>query len=581
MHISERIDVRKILLYFLVLLFAYSISGAVFKVLTERTLGSIARGVMPTLPILFLIVLVTLYDTRRLSFASLVPRIPSNVNLYLFLKRLFWIFVLAIPFGIFANEYFSKIALLYTPIILLSLIMLVFSIICVVRNNYLYAMASFIIIIPLLFFLSRDIFFRSGILIYYSNVNQLYVRIGLSSIYLFIMFIFYLISNIQSKVQYKIQKKPLIKLTYFIVVYSLFSVFISKDPYLSFVYYLMSIVAPVILFIFLIKAMNSTENIIFLSRIFNLALILYVFIGFYFLQKAEIISKIGTYQYATANEIIPSVYLGMTAVFGFMLSLLNIRLMNSAIQKTLLIISAIFCVVIILQSNVRGVQIGLMSGLGYLYIVSNVKRRTKIYTTILTLLVAVVLYLVFFEKFTPVLYRIRLVETIKDIVTSGTLTNYTAFKRLEIWKEAVEMIKDHPFFGIGAGMWKGYTFIYGEKLYVLKDIHGIFRWTSSSSPHNQFLTLAVYFGIPVTISFCAIIFLTFKKATLLVKKVNDISKNIIHVVVSMLIVWLTISLFGETIFWEGILLPGFVFWFLIAVIFKMAEFEEDKLTSNA
>jgi len=582
MHISERINVKKILLYFLIMLFAYSISGAIFKIMAEGTLGSIFRHLMPTTPILFLIIMVNLYDIRRFSFYSFIPRIPSNISINLILRRLFWILILTIPLGIFVNKFLSKYGILYTPIIIFSLTALVLSIYYTIRGNLLNATVIFLITLPLLVFLCRDIFYGSRFTTYYSNMSQHPVLMALSGYYLFIMFIFYLISKNQAKVQYTVERKHVINLTYFIVIFSLFSVFMSKEPALSFAHYLMAIVAPVVFFILLLKAMNNTEDIIFLIKIMTFCLFLYCFFGIYFLLlgQSEEVFNVGVHQFATTSEFIAASYLGYSATVGFLLSFLSIKLSNRTILKKLFTISAIFFIVLILLCNVRSAQIGLLSGLCYLLIVSNVSRIKKVYTTILAVVIAVVLYLFLFEKFAPVLYQIRTLEMIKDIVTGNPL-KYLMFARLELWKEAIEMIKDYPIFGIGARMWQEYTFLYGERLYSFKDIHGIWHWGSSVDPHNQFLLIAVSYGIPSLISFCLIIFLVLKKTNLLVNKVNVISKNILHGVISILIAWITISQFTRTFFRDSTILPGLVFWFIVAVVVKLGELEEEVLTENA
>ncbi|MBL7086317.1 MAG: O-antigen ligase family protein [Candidatus Cloacimonetes bacterium] len=579
MHITERIDVKKILLYFLIMIFAYSISGAVFKVLAEKTLGSVARGIMPTLPILFLIVLVTLYDTRRLSFANSPPRIPQKISIKPFLRKIIWVIILAVPLGIFVNQYFSRIGTMYTSIIIFSLVAFILSIYYIIRGNFLNATVIFLIILPFLMFLSRDILWGSEFTTYHSNTSQQGIIMALSGYYLFIMYIFYLISKNQSKVRYNVENTLLIKLTYFIVIYSLFSVFFSKDIITSFFYYLMEITAPVVFFIFLLKAMNKTKDIIFLVKIMTFCVFLYSFFGIYFilLGQAEEVFEKGLHEFATVMEFMTSPYLGMVATYGVFLSLINIKNDKRFILKTILIILTIFLIMIIIWNNARSSQVGLLLGLGYLLVVSNIRMTKKVYIAITAVVISVILYLLVFEKFMLALYNIRTLETIGNI-TTGKPIYYLFFNRFELWKEAVEMIKDHPFFGIGAGMWKEYTFIYGEKLYTFPDIHNIWRWTSSTDAHNQFLMFAVNYGNPILLSFCTIIFLIFKKAALLVKKGSDISKNILHGVMSVLIAWITISIFTRTFFWDGTILSGFAFWFVIAVVIKVGELEEKGLT---
>jgi len=559
------INIKKIFLYSLILFFAYSVSGVVFMVLAERTIGSVARGIMPTLPILFLIVLFTLYDTRRLSFTSLLPRIPSNISIKLIIKRLFSTLIIAIPFGLIVIKFFSQHAILYTPIIIFTLSALGLSIYYTIRGNLLNATAIFIITIPLLMFLSREIFWGSGFTTYYSNVFSGAVLMALSGHYLLIMFIFYLISKNQVETQHRIAREPIIKLTYFIIIYSLFSVLMSKDILFSFFYYLMEIIAPIVFFILLMKAISNIKDIIFLFKIMTICVFLYCFFGIYFifLGQAEEVFATGIHSFATTGEFMSSSYLGLITAFGAILSFVNFNISKKVTLKTVFIILTILFITITILNNARSSQIGLFAGMGYLFVVSNLRITKKVYTTILIGVIVLVLYLVFFERIASALYQVRTIETIKDILAGDPL-KYLLYYRYSIWTEAVEMIWDHPFFGIGAGMWKEFTFLYGEQLYTYKDIHGEWKWRSSSDPHNQFLIFAVHYGIPTFLSFCTILFLTFKKAFLLMKKITHPSKNILHAAISGLILWFIMSLFTRTFFGMVLFIVVLFFGFLLS-----------------
>jgi len=152
----EKIDVQKIILYVLITLFAYSISGAIFKILEEGTLGSIFRNLLRTTPYLFLIILISMYDAGRFSFSSLFPTIPVNINKNLILKRYSWILLLAIIIGLISSTRLVSLGLLYVPVIIFVIGSLIISCYCMMSEKRFYGILIFLAAIPFLFFIQRE-----------------------------------------------------------------------------------------------------------------------------------------------------------------------------------------------------------------------------------------------------------------------------------------------------------------------------------------------------------------------------------------------------------------------------------------
>lgn len=83
----------------------------------------------------------------------------------------------------------------------------------------------------------------------------------------------------------------------------------------------------------------------------------------------------------------------------------------------------------------------------------------------------------------------------------------SAGRRIEIWKGALEIIKDNPWWGVGYGV-----FPYAIPYYVnLGEVDA----------HNTYLLIAAEMGIPVLLLFLLIIFVVFKNTFWLFRRVED------------------------------------------------------------
>ncbi len=151
-------NIKPVILYILIGLFAYSVAGALLEIMAEGTLGSIFRHFLPTTPYLFLIVLINLYDIIEFSFSSLVPSIPSNVGLKLILKRFILILLLAIPAGVCVLLYLGKGGLVIGPIVVLIFVSLFISCFYMMREEKIIGLILYIVAIPLLFYVQGRLF---------------------------------------------------------------------------------------------------------------------------------------------------------------------------------------------------------------------------------------------------------------------------------------------------------------------------------------------------------------------------------------------------------------------------------------
>ena len=80
-----------------------------------------------------------------------------------------------------------------------------------------------------------------------------------------------------------------------------------------------------------------------------------------------------------------------------------------------------------------------------------------------------------------------IVKDMQENKISLTASNSSIVSRFIIWEITLDMIKDHPFIGIGPGRWNMERYNQGFRYRVLLD------------PHNDYLAHAVQYGIPASL----------------------------------------------------------------------------------
>jgi len=94
-----------------------------------------------------------------------------------------------------------------------------------------------------------------------------------------------------------------------------------------------------------------------------------------------------------------------------------------------------------------------------------------------------------------------LLEYVIPRALSG-FTEYSMGGRNVIWLVGWEMIKDHPFFGVGFG---NFTSIYGQYSLPLRG------WYAETGPHNVFVAFQAELGIVGTVIFSLFLYRIYKK----------------------------------------------------------------------
>jgi O-antigen ligase len=130
----------------------------------------------------------------------------------------------------------------------------------------------------------------------------------------------------------------------------------------------------------------------------------------------------------------------------------------------------------------------------------------------------------------------------------------SAARRVDIWKTAIEMIKDQPLWGFG----------YGTFPYVLGSYNG---FLAGKDAHNSYIIIAAEMGIPALLSFLFIVFIFFKETLWVYRKASD--KFFRATALGMLggiFGLLAVNMFGSRL--STLEVSGY-FWMLAGVILRM------------
>lgn len=156
---------------------------------------------------------------------------------------------------------------------------------------------------------------------------------------------------------------------------------------------------------------------------------------------------------------------------GFFISLIQTKDRNASSWTFYLLPIAI--IVAILFSGGRAGLLGLVLGIGLIIILGNSKYR-------LAIIIAI---------FSIVLISTQYADKMSIFNRESTLSDSYDF-RFEIWKDAFEIFKSHPFFGIGIGNYAAYVSIHNpDQYWVASNVY-----TAYDHPESGYLKLLTEFG---------------------------------------------------------------------------------------
>lgn len=569
MYLPIKKNSKAITLYILIILFAYSSSVALLKIQAERTLGSIFRYLLPTLPILFLIVLINVYDIRKVSFSSFVSPLPSNLNFDLILKRLFWIFILVVPLGILLFLYGSRLGLLYGPVFLLIILSYFLMIFYSIKEKPIYGVEIFLLIFPFIKFIEWD--FKNVIFI--GSWNQFYIGPfpqSITSLFietLFFVFVVYHMMNKKTVISSSLFRPIFIYLFVIIV-----SIVTKCEIYESLKWFIPEYVYPLLFFLIIINSTETREELYTFLKILILCVFITTAFGFYFwikdygISPASMIDEYGG-MYLISNSphnraMILVLIIPIALSLYFSSQAKKERLRNLALGLGLIIFQVF--------TFSRSTLIGMFAGFVVFF------RRIKFWSVVsLVCMVFIIFNWVWIEEY--VLGRfIELFEYTQQpgislfSVFSGEVGST---QRYQGWISAIEMFKDSPIFGVGVRNYGKFFPFYGTPR-IYKNPEGLIYTSYMTSAHNLYLDYLATMGIiglTVLLFFFFSIFHFSKKTLKIIKSNRD--RYLIYGVIGSMITAMVISIWGGFYThcqWNY--LNTIVFWSLIATLILTQKF---------
>ena len=558
-------NIKPVILYILIGLFAYSLGVALLKILEERTLGSIFRYFLPTAPYLVLIFLISLYDIGKFSFSSFVPQIPANLSAQMILIRLILILLLAIPTGVCVQLYLGEGGLLVGSIAILLFLSLFFSCFYMMSEEKTIGVIIYIIAIPYLFYFQRQLRLMSLTSLVISE--QI---IPLSVIFLvFISFCFFLGKYHDKLIKHSDEEKNFMKLCVFFVSMPMFSIIFSKYISQSFTYYLMDLFFPIVYFFILMRSIRSIEDIKKVILALIISIFLYEFHALYFMYKQ------GTIEDITVQIYQSEIYTGFSpALFPLMIpfQVAMYNLLKGWKRIAIGMMLLVFIIYLFLCNYRTTIVSSFIGFILFYYFLYRSTLTKKIYISISMLLLVIISFL-FIENIIEKLGYFRFIETIQTLSAGESLETVTT-GRVETWRAALKMIYDHPFLGVGPDMWRRYIHLYSFPMFWYKDDY-MGRWvqTYAFDPHNLYLLIWINYGLVNFLCYLAMLYIATKKALRNIKISSSNTTRYISIASFIsLIFWIIMGFFTMRFFSHYTILFALIFWSIIAIIFKLNEF---------
>lgn len=573
MHSLSHKNIKSIILYILIGLFAYSSAGALSNIMAERTLGSIFRHFLPTAPYLILMILISLQDIRKFSFSGLIPSIPSSLGFQQILKGFILLLLLGIPAGLFVFQYIGDAGLLVGPLSIFLIISLFISCFYIITEKEIFGLLIFIASVPFLYFIQGQLYMMG-----LEELKITELNIPLSAIYLIVILIcFFMVKKQGWLKKLSREVKKINTLCMLFILIPVFSIIFSKDSFHSFTYYLMDIFLPVTYFFILMSSIKSIDDIKYLILALIISAFLYEFVALYFMYKE------GSLQDITTQLYVSKIFTGFSSVLPPLMIPFQI-LMYSVLKGWKRQLSGvtllIFLIYLFLANYRTAIGAAIIGFILFYYFYYRTTVAKKVFFSISVLLL-VVISKFYLQDLIEQLSYFRIIETIQRI-SAGESLNLITSGRTEIWRAALCMIYDYPILGIGPDMWSQYIWQYSSPIFRHKAVWGKILWVYAHDPHNLYLLIWINYGIPSFICYLSILFIAVRTGAKNIKE--SFSRLLRDISVSSLIalvIWIVMSFFTMRFFNHSILLYALIFWSIIAIIFKLSEFNSNHKTLSA
>lgn len=545
---------KNIILFILLCLFTRSVGKGLIIIAEGFTLGSLIRAFIPTLPYLFLIMVISMTDFSNLNLSTLRFEHHKIKPIQIFL--VFCIALSIIPLVIYAG---SSIAMTSNLIIVFIITSCFISLFVSIKYGVFYGTIGFILTFPFLSFIQRElgsIFFEEGF-----NVGPIVLTPTI--IFLLILsFVSLLLSFTQEKTRLEI---PLYKTIGIYLLIFFISVVTSENFEHSLKTYLLGIIYPILFFFLIANNVKTDKEIRFIIYALIASAVLFSFFDYYYLMRGSMmdISK------AIAFHGIH--FLGGERELFLLLTLplaLSLAATSSKGKALIFLLAGLIMIAFLLFSYNRIAVIAMFASLSVFF----KNKRVMIIILSLSVLATIfwdwTLHNIFprFQEFTSI-------ESLHPLSWSPM--------RYYGWVAAIDMIKDYPLSGIGFGMWENYYYKYGPSFTYNIPGYGPTRvWITSA--HNAFLDIATETGIPGLIAWL-LLMSTISKEGLHVwrNSVDKTRKTLALGCISSMAAFWVICVGGgyPTFSADKRLGPGIAFWTMVSILCAIKRLELSKCDS--
>lgn len=560
---------KNILLFFLIILLGYSVSQALFSIMAERTLGSIFRNSLPGIFYLFLILIVNTSNITAIHLSDVFQRLPQNIiniNINIIFRRLLFIVPLALICGLLTFRV-SDMGLLYVPLGLVIIGAYFYSCYCCLERKYLHGILIFIISQPFLSLYEWDFveFFFDN----WSFRTIFWIPYSPTNIFLYSIFSIWLINHL-------LERRPFIssKLYFFILLFFatvLLSLVINVRPLKpDFIGFLSVSIIPGLFFFMLVHVIKGWDDILSVFKVTFVSILLYAFYGFYFFsQKAGLaFLSIPVKTYGDIYEMATgpggrAILLAIGMPLGIVLAITA----RERIKSYVYILFDMVAFLMLILTEARGAIAACIISIA---VFSNLKRLVYFAFFIGCS------YIVFTPLFFSFAERFQNIHSIQDI----KLRNFSYYRHLG-WKAAEDMIKDHPFTGVGYNQYEKAWFSYGYG--ILPDYREgkLVDWNMGNT-HNLYYEVASNSGLIGLFALLALLaYIGYLAINPLRKKLDTIQRNIHIGLLSSFIAIFLISFFGSIFFLpDPFLNSNLLFYELLALLVVVNKITEQSANNG-
>lgn len=418
-----------------------------------------------------------------------------TILIFLLLAFLYVTIFISFFTGVFGNISYSNFGKLTIPSLFLFVIVLFFSL---YKVKY-----FFLLLLPVLlaFPAPVDDIFPSVFLTNPDDSNvAAFPLITRIDVYLLLIIVFQLqkTKNFFSVLKYKLTTKIFVLLYILIFFISILKSNDVKDFYL-----LLSYTYHIRYFILLSILMNII-NIFDYSKEIIYGFIISIF---FLLLEAFVNSKLNNSDRLYSGSLSLNTFANIAAAIGVFIYYL---IKNKIISKFLGFLSIVVVLVILLGSATRGAFLSAFLSLFILNLIENPKKAgTKLLKISALVILVVAVYLkASSDRIIPDRYSYQKIsEKISFDLSGDKLVNIIKIKRswetnsiiarLNLFDSSINMIKENPLAGIGAGRWNKYKNTYSENKAIDKVL---------IDSHNDYLAMLSQYGIPLGLLFSYLMF---------------------------------------------------------------------------